>query len=1114
METRRTLEELLEAYCRDGATAAVAELFDRAAPELLRVACHVTSDLASAEDLLQQTFLSAIESAARFERGRRVVPWLLGILANHARAARRAGSRFRGSVELAELDPVAPGVAVTAAVGAREVDTLLQREIEQLHEPYREVVRLTLHEGLAPHEVARSLGRAPGTVRVQLHRALELLRRRLPRGASLALLVGGPSGMTLGSGLACVRAAVLERGAVLAARSAAATASAGAIVSFGGLVMGKKLVVAAACALVAAAGWFGLQRIGASGGGQLSRDGRALEHAAAAAPQRTDVPAADVVAQRVDEAASRATGAAAAATPIAATLRGGVFAADSRAPLAGATIAFFAPVAMTLETAARKHPQFLHELRPLERLHFSAHWLAITPSARAQPWPLDLQLELCAPPEEGAVAVAQATASIDGGFELALPLPNGIAVVRSEGYETQWVPVVDATAFVPVALHRLHRVEGRLVDAQDAPIAESVELLFEGHGDGEEWLACGSAKRVRPRFPGPWLVRTDSDGTFEAEVGARWVTIRSATPGLEVSHRIVSRAGRRLNHDASFEVPRQTEPLVVVVRRNAVLTLLDAETREPVETFGMLARAGIDDAVVWNGHFHATRGRVALPTGPKPGGFDVPKYEPLRIHVWSERHGAAFVQVPASDERRDLEVLLEAGALPSVAGVVVRGGEPASGVAVRLAAFRPISWSAGELEHVVASTSTDELGRFELHAPPGRFLLAVGLGDATQAREIAVPSAGPVRVDLAAGGVIEALVLDPRGAARADMKVAIHAASGEERTGFTDAGGRVRFEGLAAGEWRVSLHGDRGEHVAIAQALARTQVAGGGTAHVELVAPPAGPITLRIVAAGTSEFTGWRARRGVYAADEWVDVRADGVIDADACRWPAVEIASPARVSWNLPLSAAALARGIVEIPAGDVGYRGRLLDGDSGVPLADVEVRATATDGDLSVTALTDAEGAFVLPHLPEPVGKLALVLRDGRHESEYAHFEPAQPPVAGGRELLLRAPALRHDGFERLGRRSFRGRLVLGAERAPIGRARLWFTASFPDDDGTWSLACAGGWDLTHDDGTFVVTAPKCASYDLSVRWADNAGTVRSFATSWNEGADAAGPIEVVVD
>ncbi|HVG94849.1 MAG TPA: sigma factor, partial [Planctomycetota bacterium] len=77
---RRSLEHLFVRFRRTADIAALSEVFDRTAAELLKVALHMAADPADAEDLVQKTFLSAIESADSFDAGKRLVPWLLGIL--------------------------------------------------------------------------------------------------------------------------------------------------------------------------------------------------------------------------------------------------------------------------------------------------------------------------------------------------------------------------------------------------------------------------------------------------------------------------------------------------------------------------------------------------------------------------------------------------------------------------------------------------------------------------------------------------------------------------------------------------------------------------------------------------------------------------------------------------------------------------------------------------------------------------------------------------------------------------------------------------------------------------------------------------------------------------
>ena len=70
------LEILFERYRGRGELAALEEVFERTAPELLKVALHLAPEAAAAEDLVQATFLKALENAAKFDARRALVPWL------------------------------------------------------------------------------------------------------------------------------------------------------------------------------------------------------------------------------------------------------------------------------------------------------------------------------------------------------------------------------------------------------------------------------------------------------------------------------------------------------------------------------------------------------------------------------------------------------------------------------------------------------------------------------------------------------------------------------------------------------------------------------------------------------------------------------------------------------------------------------------------------------------------------------------------------------------------------------------------------------------------------------------------------------------------------------
>ncbi|HEU4417924.1 MAG TPA: sigma-70 family RNA polymerase sigma factor, partial [Planctomycetota bacterium] len=226
-----------------GDADALARVFDLAAPALLRIALHHVRHPALAEDLVQTTFLAAIERAAAYDPARPLLAWLVGILHNQAKWAARRDGRVVDAARLPERAAGDPLAAAQAAEFTAQVD----EGIEQLPEIYRPVLRLHLAHELSAVEIAHALGRPSGTVRSQIVRGLELLRAALPAGAALAAFAV----LTPARGVAAMREAVLAAGRVRTATVAAAAAGATVLATTMGI---KKVLLGAACALACGAG--------------------------------------------------------------------------------------------------------------------------------------------------------------------------------------------------------------------------------------------------------------------------------------------------------------------------------------------------------------------------------------------------------------------------------------------------------------------------------------------------------------------------------------------------------------------------------------------------------------------------------------------------------------------------------------------------------------------------------------------------------------------------------------------------------------------------------------------------------------------------------------------
>lgn len=234
-------EILLDRYRRTGEVRWLSAAFDATAAGLLRVALSVSPDAASAEDAVQETYLTALGRLDRFDASRPLLPWLVGILQNKVRTMRRTRRR-QTSRERHPRDAVEEGPAALAMKA--EDRERVRAALDELPEPYRSVGLLRWCHGLEPAEIAHLRGEPPGTVRSTLARALTRLRRILA-----ALLLPLLLGTREVRGMARLKAAVLAH-----ASRIPIPASPHVLLATGAVAMFKKIVLAGACLLLLALG--------------------------------------------------------------------------------------------------------------------------------------------------------------------------------------------------------------------------------------------------------------------------------------------------------------------------------------------------------------------------------------------------------------------------------------------------------------------------------------------------------------------------------------------------------------------------------------------------------------------------------------------------------------------------------------------------------------------------------------------------------------------------------------------------------------------------------------------------------------------------------------------
>jgi RNA polymerase sigma factor (sigma-70 family) len=133
-----------------------------------------------AEDVVQETFVRALRSMARFDSNRPIRPWLLEIAANRCRTALARRSR---RPMLASADSVEDRADSRPQVGdPDDLAAELERALSSLRPEYRLVFVLFHEQNLMYDEIAQAVSRPVGTVKTWLHRAraqmAEILSRR------------------------------------------------------------------------------------------------------------------------------------------------------------------------------------------------------------------------------------------------------------------------------------------------------------------------------------------------------------------------------------------------------------------------------------------------------------------------------------------------------------------------------------------------------------------------------------------------------------------------------------------------------------------------------------------------------------------------------------------------------------------------------------------------------------------------------------------------------------------------------------------------------------------------------------------------------------------------
>ena len=127
------------------------------------------------DDVVQDVFVTALERLSALRDAAAFGPWLCAIA--RSRSTDHLRRRAPREHEALPDEEALRAAGVPAVVRAQASEAL--EAVRALPEAYRETLVLRLVEGLTGPEIADRTGLTPGSVRVNLHRGMKLLRERL-----------------------------------------------------------------------------------------------------------------------------------------------------------------------------------------------------------------------------------------------------------------------------------------------------------------------------------------------------------------------------------------------------------------------------------------------------------------------------------------------------------------------------------------------------------------------------------------------------------------------------------------------------------------------------------------------------------------------------------------------------------------------------------------------------------------------------------------------------------------------------------------------------------------------------------------------------------------------
>ncbi len=176
--TKQSIESLL-VLCQDGNQLAQLEVYNRYQNAMYNTAFRIVKNSAEAEDIMQESFITAFDKLDTFKGTATFGSWLKRIVVNNSIVQYRKAQRF---TEVSENNISEETEEYTMEAdddyGSVQSRQLLEM-MDQLHDNYRNILSLHFIEGYDYEEICEIMNISYANCRTMISRAKESLRKKL-----------------------------------------------------------------------------------------------------------------------------------------------------------------------------------------------------------------------------------------------------------------------------------------------------------------------------------------------------------------------------------------------------------------------------------------------------------------------------------------------------------------------------------------------------------------------------------------------------------------------------------------------------------------------------------------------------------------------------------------------------------------------------------------------------------------------------------------------------------------------------------------------------------------------------------------------------------------------